>query len=104
MDSKSYVYSFYDLKIYNVHIFLFPAIGDDLEHFDWQVFKVEKENDDDDEAADSGDESICHNFEVKTSQEQKEDFEFSSGFNVSRCFTYTIRYTCKKNIYADFFQ
>ncbi|RHZ48992.1 hypothetical protein Glove_535g7 [Diversispora epigaea] len=54
---------------------------DDLENFDWQVFKVIE--DDDDEAADSGDDSICHTFEVKKSQEQKENFEFSPGFNIS---------------------
>ncbi|RHZ49002.1 hypothetical protein Glove_535g12 [Diversispora epigaea] len=54
---------------------------DDLECFDWQVFKVIEE-DDDDEASDSGDDSICFTFEVKKSQEQKENFEFSPGFNI----------------------
>ncbi|CAG8553500.1 15286_t:CDS:10, partial [Funneliformis mosseae] len=53
----------------------------DLECIDWQIISNE-ENDYDSEEEDE-DDGLCYDFEVKKSQEQKEDFEIFPGFRVN---------------------
>ncbi|CAG8676556.1 16012_t:CDS:10, partial [Cetraspora pellucida] len=56
---------------------------EDLEYFDWKMFKKEQNDatsEDEDDNLES--EDICYDFEVKRSQEQKENFELFSGFDL----------------------
>ncbi|KAF0545012.1 e3 ubiquitin-protein ligase trip12 [Gigaspora margarita] len=56
---------------------------EDLEYFDWKVLKKDQPDttsEDEDENLES--EDICYDFEVKRSQEQKENFELFSGFDL----------------------
>ncbi|CAG8444245.1 12971_t:CDS:10 [Acaulospora morrowiae] len=53
--------------------------NDVLEDFDWQIFG--KDESFEGESEDSEEDSIAYNFEVKKSQEQKENFEIFPGFD-----------------------
>jgi len=47
----------------------------DLDSFDWK-------KDNEEETLNDDDDNVCYEFEVKKSQEEREDFEFFNGFNV----------------------
>ncbi|CAG8442852.1 12656_t:CDS:10 [Acaulospora colombiana] len=70
----------YLTKITNHQICLMDE--SDLEDFDWQIFGKDAEVHDEDGSDDSTDDSIVYNFEVKKSQEQKENFELFPGFDL----------------------
>ncbi|GBC16228.2 hypothetical protein GLOIN_2v1865248 [Rhizophagus irregularis DAOM 181602=DAOM 197198] len=53
----------------------------DLESIDWQIAPNEVSDDESDD--DDGEGGVCYDFEVKKSQEQKEDFEISPGFRIN---------------------
>ncbi|RIA83800.1 hypothetical protein C1645_833247 [Glomus cerebriforme] len=53
----------------------------DLENIDWQI--VSNEENDDDSEDDEGEGGVCYDFEVRRSQEQKQDFEISLGFRIN---------------------
>ncbi|CAG8473329.1 38765_t:CDS:2 [Gigaspora margarita] len=84
MDGMSYAFRIIKVELLstsnNLNIF---ATDEDLEYFDWKMLKKDQPDttsEDEDENLES--EDICYDFEVKRSQEQKENFELFSGFDL----------------------
>ncbi|CAG8744074.1 32109_t:CDS:2, partial [Racocetra persica] len=54
----------------------------DVDNFDWNLLGKDFDDDDDEENENKENKAFLHNFEIKKSREQKEDFELFEGFNL----------------------
>ncbi|CAG8775630.1 11530_t:CDS:2, partial [Racocetra fulgida] len=55
----------------------------DVDNFDWNLLGKDFDDDEDEENENKENGAFLHNFEIKKSQEQKEDFELFKGFDVA---------------------